>query len=232
MPDRAKKMLVLRPRVLGTKDLALRSGFRGRHRLLRSESGHVLWSGAQAEHLEVRQLVLEHIDQPVVALRIDGGHVEPRMKHEGRVVRDQPFDNLTVLEGRAHPEAIRSRKMVVKAEVVVRLPLKRFDEEDGFDTTKRHCLHDRGPQRLKLRGRSMKVGVFSRSVRARGISLYRAVAILNDEHVEVCAVTRRDLARCDWTGAGGATRSTVQAWGVDTVLGLSSYCLILYSRAL
>src|ERR1700735_5231183 len=82
------------------------------------EAGDVFGRGAQAQDLELFELVFEDVHQPVVALGVDGEHVEPGVDDVVAVVADEAFDDFSVMKGGAYPEALGRREMVVEAEVV------------------------------------------------------------------------------------------------------------------
>ena len=108
------------------------------------------------------------------------------MDHIAVVVADQSFDDLAVVEGGADPQAVRRRKMIVEAQIVVPLPFEGLDEEDGFDAVERDLLHLVGAERPEDRRRCVEVEIFGRRPLASlRVALDGAVSELDDQHVQL-----------------------------------------------
>src|ERR1035437_1244307 len=157
-----------------------------RHRFHCVQPAHVLGSGTQSQNLEVLQLVLEDVDEPVVALRIDGRHVEAGSDNVGGVVADQTLYDLAVIESSANPETLRGGKMVVKTQIVMPFPLERFNEEDSFHAIQRAPLHRIRAEGPDERWRPVQIQVFGgRPLASLRITLYGTVSKLDAPHVGV-----------------------------------------------
>ncbi len=93
---------------------------------------------AKTEDSKIREAFLDHIDQPVIALRIRWNHEEPRMADEAATIADKTFDHLSIAKYDPYPKAVKRWDVIVEAQVLMRFAGKGFDKEHTFRTNERN----------------------------------------------------------------------------------------------
>jgi hypothetical protein len=102
---------------------------------------------AHPEHMEVLEPGLEHIDQPVVSIRVRRPQKKASLQHKVSGIADDSFNHLAIVEVNSHPETRHRRRMFMKMQCpVAKVSIEGLDEKDRLRVLRRHIFHGVGIQ--------------------------------------------------------------------------------------
>src|ERR1700733_7231389 len=94
-----------------------------------------------AEHVEILQPSLQHIDQSIISIGIRRPQKEARLQHKILSIADDSFNHLAIVEVHPYPQTRHGRRMLMKMQCsVAKVSIEGLDEEDRLGVLRRHIF--------------------------------------------------------------------------------------------